>query len=102
MSARLSRLLPLLPLILLGACAPEPTQIAKPVPAFRTAGATAAERRAEIKRQIAKVCPAKMTPAELDQAADVVERYKGDADVVALVNRIFRFDTEARICRGVS
>jgi hypothetical protein len=76
--------------------------IAPPVAAVRTRGHDATERRAEIKRQIAKVCPAILTPDELERSADLVERLAGDADVVALVKRLFRFDSEARTCRGMA
>ena len=102
MRAPISRLLLLTLTISLGACARAPQPIAPPVAAVRTTAATADARRAEIKRQIAKVCPGVLTPAELDRFAALVERLAGDADVVAVVQRLFRFDSEALVCRGVA
>lgn len=102
MRAPLSRLILILPLISLAGCASGPQQIAPPVAAVRTVAPTADARRAEIKRQIAKVCPGVLTPDELDRFAALVERLAGDADVVAVVKRLFRFDSEARVCRGVA
>lgn len=102
MRAPLSRLILILPLISLAGCASGPQQIAPPVAAVKSTATTADARRAEIKRQIAKVCPGILTPAELDRFAALVERLTGDADVVAVVKRLFRFDSEARVCRGVA
>lgn len=101
MRAPICRLLPIVLPILLAACASGPQQSA-PVAAVKTQAATPDARRAEIRRQIAKVCPGVLTPDELDRYAALVERLAGDADVVAVVARLFRFDSEARICRGVS
>lgn len=100
MRAPISRLTLILPLLLLAGCASGLQQIAPPVAAVRTTAPAADARRAEIKRQIAKVCPAVLTPAELDRFAAMVERLAGDEDVVAVVKRLFRFDSEARVCRG--
>jgi len=47
------------------------------------------------------VCPTVLTPAELDRYAATVERLAGDGDVLALTMRLVRFDSEARVCRGV-
>ena len=62
--------------------------------------ATAVEpsvRRAEIARQIARVCPATMTPDELRAAADLVERH---ADALVAVRRLGLFDRQSAVCRG--
>lgn len=100
MRAPISRLLPIaLPLLLAG-CASGQQQTAPPVAAVRTPAATPEARRAEIRRQIAAVCPTVLTPAELDRYAATVERLAGDGDVLALTMRLVRFDSEARVCRG--
>jgi len=101
MRAPIFRLLPIALPILLAGCASGQRQIAPPVAAIRTQATTHDARRAEIKRQIAKVCPVVLTPAELDRFAALVERLAADADVVAVVRRLFRFDSEARVCRGI-
>ena len=54
-------------------------------------------RRAEIARQISRICPASMTPAELRRAADYVEVHP---DALPLVTRLDLFDRQSHICRG--
>lgn len=85
--------------ILLGGCASAPPAFA-PTAAIVRPESTATARRAEIVKQIARVCPVTLTAAELDRAASLVERLSRDVDVVALVRRLDRFDLETRICRG--
>lgn len=102
MRAPLSRLLPVLPALLLAGCATARPQIAPPVAAVRTTAPATAARRVEIVSQIAKACPGALTPDELDRYAALVERLAGDGDAVAAVQRLFRFDTEVRLCRGIS
>lgn len=102
MRAPIFRLLPIALPILLAGCANGQQQIAPPVAAIRTQAATPDARRVEIKRQIAKVCPGVLTPDELDRFAALVERLSADADVVAVARRLFRFDSEARVCRGIA
>lgn len=92
-------LLLLLP-ISLGACVSAPQPSAPPVAAIPARSPDKAARLAEIKRQIAAVCPATMTADELDLAATVVERHASDHEVAATVARLFKMDSEARICRG--
>lgn len=101
MRAPIYLLLPMTLPILLGSCAPKPQQIAQPVAAFKTEASTKEARLAEIKAQIAKVCPKIMTPTELDRAAALVERLAGDADVVSIVKRLVQFNGESRACRGI-
>lgn len=101
MRAPIFRLLPIVLPILLAGCGSGPQQSAPPVAAVKTQAATPDARRVEIKRQIAKVCPGVLTPDELDRFAALVERLAADADVVAVVRRLFRFDSEARVCRGI-
>lgn len=102
MRARTFPLLLLTLPILLGGCESARQPIAAAVPVVKTTAPTASGRLAEIKAQIAKVCPVKMTPDELERAAVVVDRYSADKDVVAIVGRLFRFDSETRVCRGVA
>ncbi len=101
MRAPISRLLPIALPILLAGCENARVLSAPPVAAVKTQAATPDARRVEIKRQIAKVCPGVLTPDELDRFAALVERLAADADVVAVVRRLFRFDSEARVCRGI-
>jgi len=101
MRAPIYLLLPMTLPILLGSCTREPPQIAAPVAAVKTISLTKEARLAEIKAQIAKVCPKNMTPAELDRAAALVARLARDGEVVAVVKRLFQFDSEARACRGI-
>jgi hypothetical protein len=61
---------------------------------------SSAARKAEIRLQIAKVCPTPMTSADLDRAATVVERYAADRDVTATVGRALKMDRETGVCRG--
>lgn len=56
----------------------------------------AASRRAEIHRQLAPLCPANMSPADLNAAADYLDAHK---DAAALVGRLDRFDRETEVCR---
>ncbi|MCB1533583.1 MAG: hypothetical protein KDJ44_02385 [Rhodoblastus sp.] len=101
MRAPIYLLLPMTLPILLGACTSAQQQIAEPVAAVKTEASTKEARLAEIKAQIAKVCPKNMTPSELDRAAVLVERLARDGEVVAVVKRLFQFDSEARACRGL-
>ena len=57
----------------------------------------AAARRAAIRRELAPLCPAPLTPADLAAAAALVERH---ADAAPVVGRSFRLHLEARLCRG--
>lgn len=62
--------------------------------------ATAADpgaRRAEIARQLARVCPAPMTAAELTAAADLLDHHP---DALAVVRRLDLFDRQSHVCRG--
>jgi len=102
MRAPISRLPTIALLTSLAGCASAPTPIAPPVAAVKATGATADARRAEIRAQIAKVCPAILTPAELDRAAAVADRFAGDGNVIATIARLDRMDREARICRGAT
>jgi len=58
-------------------------------------------RKAEIKRQLAAVCPVALTDIELETAAQIVEteRSKG---VVWLAKRLLKLNRETKKCRGLS
>lgn len=101
MRAQIFRPALIVPLIWLGACASAPQETAPPVAAIRTPENDAAKRRTEIARQLAKICPGVLTPGELDRYAGVVDRLAQDRDAVAMAGRLFRFDSEARVCRGL-
>ena len=91
----------LIPLLWLGGCASAPPPIAPPLAAIRAEATTPAARRAEIVRQIAPVCPAPMTPGELDALATRLEASPNDAGLRATAARLDRSDREARACRGL-
>ncbi len=101
MNALRSIFLPTMLAISLAGCVSGQTQTAPPVAAVKASASAAADRRAEIRAQIAKVCPVILRPSELDRAAALVDRLAADAEVVATVRRLFRFDGEARVCRGM-
>jgi hypothetical protein len=60
---------------------------------------TPAARKAEIARQLARLCPVPLSDAALERAAAYVETHR-DAGSLAIVNDLSRLDAEARICRG--
>lgn len=68
-----------------------------PSAALTTAADDPAARRVEIRRRLAPICPAPMTPAELRAAADLIDR---DPAALAVVRRLDLFDRQSRICRG--
>lgn len=82
----------------LAACDPERPQ---PVAAIQTvlARPTAEARRAEIKRQLSRICPVPLDDDELERAARYVETHR-DKDALAIINELSRLDAEARVCRG--
>jgi hypothetical protein len=94
--------LPLLAILMLslGACGPERPE---PVAAIRTVLAqdTPAARKAEIRRQLAKICPVPLSDVALERAAAYVETHR-DAGAVVIVRDLSRLDAEARVCRGAS
>lgn len=92
MNGRVSILLPTMLASLLAGCANAPPPTAPPV---------AAIRQADIRRQIAPVCPTPLSPGDLDRAASVAERHASDRDVTRVVGRLDRMDRESRVCRGM-
>ena len=82
----------------LAACAPDRPS---PVAAIQAVqGKTTLEaRRAEIKRQLSRVCPVPLSNDALERAARYVETHR-DKDALAIVNELSRLDAEARVCRG--
>jgi hypothetical protein len=94
-------LLPLMILTpLLGAC--EDANRAPPLAAVRTILAldTPAARKAEIRRQLAALCPTPLSDADLETAAAYVEAHR-DKGAVAIVRALSRLDAEARTCRDM-
>jgi hypothetical protein len=76
---------------------------APPVAAVRTVLAqnTPAARKAEIRRQLAAVCPTPLSDDELERAASYVEAHR-DKRAVWIAGRLARVDQETRICRGLA
>lgn len=58
------------------------------------------ERRAAIKRTLARVCPVPLTDSELERAAVYVELNAASLESQWLVGRLDRMDAETRVCRG--
>lgn len=56
-------------------------------------------RKADIRRQLSRICPVPLSDAALERAALYIERHR-DKDAVAIVNELSRLDAEARVCRG--
>jgi hypothetical protein len=84
----------MIPTLWLSACAPPPGAR----PALLTQGVDAAARRADIRRQLAPLCPQPLSPADLNAAAALVEKDHAAAPVVELA---FRLHLESRVCRGL-
>jgi hypothetical protein len=57
-------------------------------------------RKAEIRRQIAAVCPRPLSDDELEQVASFVEANRSKP-AVHVVRMLSRMDAETRICRGM-
>ncbi len=101
MRAPIFLLFPLMASLSLASCAGKPPPSA-PVAAVRVgADVAAAQRRAEIRRQMAPACPRVMTADELDALAAFVEKHAAEPDVVASVAARVRANNEARACRGL-
>jgi hypothetical protein len=60
---------------------------------------TPAARKAEIRRQLAPLCPAPLGDGELERAAAYVETHR-DKGAIWLVGRLSRMDAETRVCRN--
>jgi hypothetical protein len=102
MNARALLLLLIAPSISPNGCATAPSASAPPVAHVATQAATPDARRAEIRRQIAKVCPVPLTADELERAAAIVEARGGDGEVAWLGGRLYTVDGQARVCRGLA
>jgi hypothetical protein len=93
-------LLPLMILtFLLGACEDGK---APPVAVVKTVLAqdTPAARKAEIRRQLAALCPTPLSDDDLERAAAYVESQR-DKGAIWIVKRLSRLDAETRICRDM-
>lgn len=98
MRARTFLLSLMIPILSLAACddgGPPPIAAVRAV----TAQTTPEARKAEIKRQLARICPTPLGDADLERAAAFVETHR-DKDAVAIVRDLSRLDAEARVCRG--
>lgn len=68
-----------------------------PLAAVQSAQTNTDARRADIRRQLAPLCPTPLSGADLSAAADLIEAFPRAAPVVG---RGYRMHLEARICRG--
>jgi hypothetical protein len=57
-------------------------------------------RKAEIRLQLAALCPAPLGDDELERAAIYVEAHR-DKGAIWIVGRLSRMDAETRICRNM-
>lgn len=71
---------------------------APPPKAVATVSAKATNRQAEIKRQLAPICPNPLSAASLDRAADYLDAHP---DAFPVVGDLDRLDRESRLCRGL-
>lgn len=86
----------------LASCAPNdrpPLAVVKVHAASVLSKSTPAERRAEIRRQLAALCPNTLSDDELGWAADVVEENRNKG-VDWLAGRLLKMHREAKVCRG--
>lgn len=56
-------------------------------------------RKAEIRRQLAAICPQPLGPASLNRMADFLESHANDLRAIDIINDLDRLDREATICR---
>ena len=93
--------LPLLmtPMLSLQACE---NAKAPPAATIRTVLAqnSPATRKAEIRRQLAALCPATLSDDDLERAASYVEAHR-DKGAIWIVGRLSHMDAETRICRNI-
>lgn len=84
--------------ISLPSCVPgQKLAVAKAVVTVR---ATApADRKAEIRRQLAALCPQPLPPASLNRLADFLEKYISDPLAFGVAGDLDRMDKETAICR---
>jgi hypothetical protein len=59
-----------------------------------------AARKAEIRRQLAALCPAPLSDDELERAASYVEAHR-DKGAMWIVGRLSHMDAETRVCRNI-
>lgn len=59
------------------------------------------ERRAAIRKKLARVCPVPLTDAELERAAVYVETHADDLEAVWMAGKVDLFDMQSRVCRGM-
>jgi hypothetical protein len=99
MNARIYLLLLMMLTPLLASCEAER---APPVAAVRTVleQSTPTARKAEIRRQLAALCPAPLSDDDLERASVYVESHR-DKGAVWIVGRLSRLDAETRVCRGL-
>lgn len=96
---RLRPMLPLMPLLLLAACASAPARRAQAVldPPPAATPAKAEPRKADIRRQLRVICPGALKPETLETLAAAVE---DKPSRFAAVSDVDRQDREAAVCRG--
>lgn len=62
---------------------------------------TAQARRAEIRRQLAAVCPAPLADDELEWVAEFVEENRSKG-AIWISGRLFEMHRETKVCRGLN
>lgn len=97
MRARIFLILPMILTPLLASC----DGANQPVAAVRTVlnRSTPAARKAEIRRQLAPICPAPLSDDDLERAAQFIESNRTNG-AAWIVRRLSKMDAETRVCRG--
>jgi hypothetical protein len=88
-----------IPTFLLSACEdgrPPPVAAIRAIEAQPTPEA----RKAEIRRQLARICPAPLSDVALERAASFIGAHR-DKDAVAIIHDLSRLDAETQVCRGI-
>lgn len=103
MSAR--KFLPLLmtPMLLLASCEESgqpPLAVVTPRVNTVLSKQTAQARRAEIRRQLAALCPTPLTDDELEWAAEFVEENRSKG-ATWIAGRLLKMHRETKVCRGL-
>ena len=83
----------MVPMLSPPSCAPAP----RVSPPAAVVSAAPEGRRAQILSRVKAICPTPLSVADLDAAADLVERRP---EAVAVVGRLNLMDKQSRICRG--
>ncbi len=100
MRARIFLILPMILTPLLASCEKDEQWPAVAAISAIQGRATPAERRDEIRRQFAVICPRPLSDEQLERAAAFIEKNR-TREAIAIVRDLSRMDAETRVCRGM-